>query len=72
MNTPGDMSGRVNVILPDEVYDLIRKLAEAERRSQSQMTAFLVEEALIARGLIPKKEMVIKEEPTKPTEKGGK
>jgi hypothetical protein len=76
MNTPGDMSGRVNVVLPDEVYDLIKRLAEAERRSQSQMTAFLVEEALIARGILPKKEIATPPSPSteepKPTKKGGK
>ena len=71
MNIPNDMSGRVNVIFPDEVYDSIRKLAEIERRSQSQMTAFLVEEALIARGILPKKEMIA-EEPSKSQKKGGK
>jgi hypothetical protein len=53
MNTENDMSGRVNVVLPDEVYELVKDLAETERRSQSQMTAILVEEALAARGVLP-------------------
>jgi CopG-like RHH_1 or ribbon-helix-helix domain, RHH_5 len=45
------MSGRVNVVLPDEIYKLVKELAEAERRSLSQMTAILVE-----RGLTPRKD----------------
>ncbi|KYC36376.1 hypothetical protein WA1_42460 [Scytonema hofmannii PCC 7110] len=48
------MSGRVNVVLPDEVYELVKSLATGERRSQSQMTAILVEEALQARNLLQK------------------
>jgi len=48
------MSGRVNVVLSDEVYELIKNLAGTERRSQSQMTAILVEEALEARNLLKK------------------
>ncbi len=56
MNAEKDMSGRVNVVLPDEVYELVKDLAETERRSQSQMTAILVEEALAARGMLPGKE----------------
>lgn len=52
MNKNDDMSGRVNVVLPDEIYELIKDLAEAERRSQSQMAAILIEEALKARNLI--------------------
>lgn len=56
MNAEKDMSGRVNVVLPDEVYELVKNLAETERRSQSQMTAILVEEALAARGMPPEKE----------------
>ena len=56
MNAEKDMSGRVNVVLPDEVYELVKNLAETERRSQSQMTAILVEEALAARGMRSGKE----------------
>jgi len=55
MNADENMSGRVNVVLLDEIYELIKDLAESERRSQSQMTAILVEEALIARGMLPEK-----------------
>ena len=54
MNTDESMSGRVNVVLSDDLYELVKDLAEAEQRSQSQMTAILVKEALTARGIIPK------------------
>lgn len=53
MNTDESMSGRVNVVLSDDLYELVKDLAEAEQRSQSQMTAILVKEALTARGMIP-------------------
>ncbi|QSJ17433.1 hypothetical protein JYQ62_00640 [Nostoc sp. UHCC 0702] len=33
MNTDNTMSGRVNVVLTDEVYELIKSLAVKERRS---------------------------------------
>lgn len=48
------MSGRVNVVLPDEVYETVKNLAGTERRSQSQMAAILIEEALEARKLLQK------------------
>ncbi len=41
------MSGRVNVVLPTTSM-------KSERRSQSQMAAILIEEALKARGLLKK------------------
>lgn len=53
MNKDESMSGRVNVVLSDDLYELVKDLAEAEQRSQSQMTAILVKEALTARGMIP-------------------
>lgn len=53
MNTDESMSGRVNVVLSDDLYELVKDLAEAEQRSQSQMTAILVKEALTAREMIP-------------------
>lgn len=53
MNTGESMSGRVNVVLSDDLYELVKDLAESEQRSQSQMTAILVKEALTARGMIP-------------------
>jgi hypothetical protein len=56
MNADESMSGRVNVVLSDEIYEVVKGLAESERRSQSQMTAILVEEALIARGILPEKQ----------------
>lgn len=56
MNAENNMSGRVNVVLPDEVYELVKNLAKTERRSQSQMTAILVEEALAARGALTGKQ----------------
>lgn len=43
------MSGRVNVVLGDAIYETVKNLAEVERRSQSQMAAILIEEALLAR-----------------------
>jgi hypothetical protein len=46
----------VNVVLSDDLYELVKDLAEAEQRSQSQMTAILVKEALTTRGMLPKKE----------------
>lgn len=54
MNTDNTMSGRVNVVLTDEVYELVRNLAGTERRSLSQTTAILIEEALEARKLLQK------------------
>jgi hypothetical protein len=54
MNTDNTMSGRVNVVLPDEVYETVKNLAGTERRSQSQMAAILIEEALEARKLLQK------------------
>lgn len=65
MNTQNDMSGRVNVVLSDEVYETIKNLAEIERRSQSQMTALLVEEALIARGILAEKHPSASSSPAK-------
>jgi hypothetical protein len=56
MNADESMSGRVNVVLSDEVYETVKDLAELEQRSQSQMTAILVKEALTARGMLPKKQ----------------
>lgn len=66
MNTQNGMSGRVNVVLPDEFYELIKDLAESERRSLSQMTAILVEEALTIRKLLNK------DDPTQNKGKGAK
>lgn len=54
MNTSDDMSGRVNVVLADAIYETVKNLAETERRSQSQMAAILIEEALEARNLMAK------------------
>lgn len=54
MNTDNTMSGRVNVVLTDEVYELVKNLAGTERRSQSQTAAILIEEALEARNLLKK------------------
>jgi hypothetical protein len=67
MNTDESMSGRVNVVLSDDLYELVKDLAEAEQRSQSQMTAILVKEALTTRGMLPKKQP-----PTSSTSSGGK
>jgi hypothetical protein len=67
MNTNESMSGRVNVVLSDDIYEVVMELAETEQRSQSQMTAILVKEALAARGMIPKKQP-----PTSDTSSGGK
>jgi predicted transcriptional regulator len=52
MNANNDMSGRVNVVLPDDIYEVLKQLADNERRSQSQTAAILIEEALAARELI--------------------
>ncbi len=54
MDTENTMSGRVNVVLNDEVYELVKNLAGTERRSQSQTAAILIEEALEARNLLKK------------------
>ncbi|BAY92580.1 MULTISPECIES: ribbon-helix-helix domain-containing protein [unclassified Tolypothrix] len=54
MNTDNTMSGRINVVLPDEVYETVKNLAGTERRSQSQMAAILIEEALESRKLLQK------------------
>ncbi len=44
----------LNVVLPDEVYEVIKGLAGTKRRSQSQMAAILIEETLAARNLLQK------------------
>jgi len=43
------MSKRVSVVLSDNVAENLEQLAAKERRSQSQMGAILIEEALAAR-----------------------
>ncbi|MGB7440753.1 MAG: hypothetical protein WA919_06765 [Coleofasciculaceae cyanobacterium] len=43
------MSKRVSVVLSDNVAENLEQLASKERRSQSQMGAILIEEALAAR-----------------------
>lgn len=43
------MSKRVSVVLSDNVAENLERLASKERRSQSQMGAILIEEALAAR-----------------------
>lgn len=43
------MSGRISAVVSDESHEAIKKLANQERRSLSQMTAILVEEALMMR-----------------------
>jgi predicted transcriptional regulator len=43
------MSKRISVVLPDEVAEKLEQYATKERRSQSQMGAILIEEALQAR-----------------------
>ena len=67
MSTDETMSGRVNVVLSDDIYEVVMELAESEQRSQSQMTGILVKEALAARGMIPKKQP-----PTSSTSSSGK
>ncbi|MBD2560486.1 MULTISPECIES: ribbon-helix-helix domain-containing protein [Nostoc] len=61
MNTDNTMSGRVNVVLTDEVYELVKNLAGTERRSQSQTAAILIEEALEARNLLQKNSITDKD-----------
>lgn len=58
------MSKRISVVLPDAVADNLEKLAAVERRSQSQMGAILIEEALQAR------EASHKDETSSPEKKG--
>lgn len=43
------MSKRVSVVLSDDLAEHLEKLATTERRSQSQMGAILIEEALRVR-----------------------
>lgn len=50
------MSKRVSVVLQDNVAADLEKLATDERRSQSQMGAILIEEALLARKALEKTE----------------
>ncbi|NEO29354.1 MAG: hypothetical protein F6K36_02645 [Symploca sp. SIO3C6] len=50
------MSKRVSVVLQDNVAADLEKLATDERRSQSQMGAILIEEALQARKALQKTE----------------
>ena len=61
MNANNDMSGRVNVVLPDDIYEVLKELADNERRSQSQTAALLIEEALAARKLIKGNSKSLKE-----------
>ncbi len=61
MNAINDMSGRVNVVLPDDIYEVLKELADNERRSQSQTAALLIEEALAARKLIKGNSKSLKE-----------
>lgn len=49
------MSGRVNVVLSDELHELLKTLAGKERRSLSQMSAILIEESLKSRKLFQEK-----------------
>lgn len=37
------MSKRLNVIVPDELYEKLVKYAETERRTKSQLTVFAIE-----------------------------
>lgn len=37
---------RITVILPDEVYEKVIKLAKKEKRSKSKMSAILIEDGL--------------------------
>lgn len=50
------MSERINVVIGDNFYAIVEKMAKSERRSLSQMAAILIEEALRARNLYPKSE----------------
>ncbi|HEY9822572.1 MAG TPA: hypothetical protein V6D35_17650 [Candidatus Sericytochromatia bacterium] len=43
------MSKRVSIVLSDDAAEQVEKYATQERRSQSQMGAILIEEALQAR-----------------------
>lgn len=44
------MSKRISVVLPDDLGKVLEEMAKGERRSNSQMGAILIEEALKARG----------------------
>lgn len=50
------MSKRVSVVLPDDVAEKLEEFATRERRSQSQMGAILIEEALQTRQALQEKE----------------
>jgi metal-responsive CopG/Arc/MetJ family transcriptional regulator len=50
------MSKRVSVVLPDDVAEQLEEFAARERRSQSQMGAILIEEALHTRQALQEKE----------------
>ncbi len=50
------MSKRVSVVLPDDVAEKLEEFATRERRSQSQMGAILIEEALQTRQSVQEKE----------------
>lgn len=52
---------RINVIIPSSIFELVKNLAESERRSQSQTAALLIEEALAARDLIKNTSTTLKE-----------
>ncbi|RAM50995.1 MAG: hypothetical protein C6Y22_14180 [Hapalosiphonaceae cyanobacterium JJU2] len=43
------MSKRISVVLPDDIGEVVEKMAETEMRSLSQMGAILIMEAVKAR-----------------------
>jgi hypothetical protein len=58
------MSGRVNVVFTDKIFELIKEIAEEDERSLSQTVSILVRESLIERGLLSEVRKTKGETPT--------
>ncbi|TBR56567.1 hypothetical protein B4U84_29300 [Westiellopsis prolifica IICB1] len=44
-----EVSKKLNAVIPDEVWEDLEKIAQAEMRTKSQMAAILLAEAITAR-----------------------
>ncbi|TBR56527.1 hypothetical protein B4U84_29480 [Westiellopsis prolifica IICB1] len=44
-----EVSKKLNAVIPDEVWEDLEKIAQAEMRTKSQMAAILLAEAIAAR-----------------------
>ncbi len=49
INDYSEVSKKLNAVIPDEVWEDLEKIAQAEMRTKSQMAAILLAEAIAAR-----------------------